>query len=248
MLLCLSKNETGDGVEECVRLSPRPVRRSRLCCCGHFFLAWGVGTAPTPRCWGAVGEFRLGRYLVERVLARCVERLSPWWYRKGLSLVFLCAPSQIHLFTWAADIWWDDPEVIVPLLKFTAEFVHNRSQRISFDQSSANGILLFKEVSSILVTYGKRLVRAFGWKEDESFRAAAHPAQTVYVRSAFVTFGMPLVAIYLRQRTDWASSRVQTAKIFERWAFDASSCCSISGATRGSLVGWKKNPSRAIQP
>lgn len=72
--------------------------------------------------------------------------------------------SRIQLFTWAADVWWSDCDVAVPLLKFMAEFVHNRGQRITFDQSSASGILLFKEVSSILITYGKRIL------EKQDFR------------------------------------------------------------------------------
>ena len=33
-----------------------------------------------------------------------------------------------------------------PLLKFVAEFCFNKSQRLTFDSSSPNGILLFREV------------------------------------------------------------------------------------------------------
>lgn len=47
------------------------------------------------------------------------------------------------------------PEVTNVLLKFYAEFVLNKSQRISFGSSSPNGILLFRETSKILVTYGQ---------------------------------------------------------------------------------------------
>jgi exportin-7 len=36
--------------------------------------------------------------------------------------------------------------------------VYNKGQRITFEQSSANGILLFREASSILVTYGSRIL------------------------------------------------------------------------------------------
>lgn len=41
----------------------------------------------------------------------------------------------------------DQPSVTTPLLKFMAEFVYNKSQRLAFDSSSPNGILLFREVS-----------------------------------------------------------------------------------------------------
>jgi len=67
--------------------------------------------------------------------------------------------NRVNLFSRALDVWWDDPEVTTPLLKFMAEFVHNKSQRITFDQSSPNGILLFREASAILVTYGTRILQ-----------------------------------------------------------------------------------------
>jgi exportin-7 len=37
--------------------------------------------------------------------------------------------------------------VTTALLKFIAEFVLNKTQRLTFDSSSPNGILLFREVS-----------------------------------------------------------------------------------------------------
>jgi exportin-7 len=52
----------------------------------------------------------------------------------------------------------DVPAVTTPLLKFMSEFVFNKSQRLTFDSSSANGILLFREVSKVLVTYGKHVL------------------------------------------------------------------------------------------
>jgi len=67
--------------------------------------------------------------------------------------------SRVTLFSRALDVWWDDPEVTTPLLKFMAEFVYNKAQRITFDQSSPNGILLFREASTILVTYGTRILQ-----------------------------------------------------------------------------------------
>lgn len=63
------------------------------------------------------------------------------------------------IFSWAADAWWDDAEVLVPLLKFIADFVDNRGgNRIHFVESSANGIRLFKEASSVVLKYGNRWV------------------------------------------------------------------------------------------
>jgi len=73
--------------------------------------------------------------------------------------------SRVTLFSRALDVWWDDPEVTTPLLKFMAEFVHNKAQRISFDQSSPNGILLFREASSILMTFGSRILQRTEFKD-----------------------------------------------------------------------------------
>lgn len=39
-----------------------------------------------------------------------------------------------------------------------AEFVLNKAQRVTFDFSSPNGILLFREVSKLLVAYGSRIL------------------------------------------------------------------------------------------
>ncbi|TPX35726.1 hypothetical protein SmJEL517_g01976 [Synchytrium microbalum] len=41
------------------------------------------------------------------------------------------------------------------ILKFFNEFVQNKSQRLNFDISSPNGILLFRETSRVISTYGR---------------------------------------------------------------------------------------------
>jgi hypothetical protein len=48
------------------------------------------------------------------------------------------------------EAYADVPAVTTPLLKFMSEFVFNKSQRLTFDSSSANGILLFREVSGVV--------------------------------------------------------------------------------------------------
>eukprot|EP00927_Polykrikos_kofoidii_P004360 TRINITY_DN11721_c0_g1_i1.p1 TRINITY_DN11721_c0_g1~~TRINITY_DN11721_c0_g1_i1.p1 ORF type:complete len:1091 (-),score=216.08 TRINITY_DN11721_c0_g1_i1:82-3354(-) len=73
--------------------------------------------------------------------------------------------SRVKLFMRALEKWWDDPQVTTPVLKFMAEFVQNKAQRISFDQSSPNGILLFREASSILVLYGTRMLQRTQFKD-----------------------------------------------------------------------------------
>ncbi|KAF4742110.1 Exportin 7 [Perkinsus olseni] len=66
---------------------------------------------------------------------------------------------KITVFSAALNFYWDDPEVTTPLLKFVAEFVYNKAQRINFDQNSPNGILLFREASKILVAYSQRMLQ-----------------------------------------------------------------------------------------
>ncbi|KAF3327052.1 exportin-7 isoform X1 [Carex littledalei] len=67
-------------------------------------------------------------------------------------------PSHMPLLLKAISIWADVPQVTTPLLKFMAEFVLNKAQRLTFDCSSPNGILLFREVSKVIVAYGSRIL------------------------------------------------------------------------------------------
>jgi exportin-7 len=69
------------------------------------------------------------------------------------------AQCKITLFSAAADVWWDEPQVVVPVLKFIADFAHNRSSRISFDENSPNGVVLFREAVKVLSAYGQRMLQ-----------------------------------------------------------------------------------------
>ena len=66
---------------------------------------------------------------------------------------------KISLFSAAADVWWDEPQVVVPVLKFIADFALNKSQRIVFDSNSPNGLLLFREAVKVLSAYGQRMLQ-----------------------------------------------------------------------------------------
>ncbi|KAK7409753.1 hypothetical protein VNO78_00042 [Psophocarpus tetragonolobus] len=67
-------------------------------------------------------------------------------------------PAHMPLILKGISHWTDTPEVTTPLLKFMAEFVLNKAQRLTFDSSSPNGILLFREVSKLIVAYGSRVL------------------------------------------------------------------------------------------
>ena len=67
-------------------------------------------------------------------------------------------PAYTPILHRAVEIWYSDPQVTTPILKLFAELVQNRSQRLQFDVSSPNGILLFREASKIICAYGSRIL------------------------------------------------------------------------------------------
>ncbi|KAF9579918.1 Exportin 7 [Lunasporangiospora selenospora] len=66
-------------------------------------------------------------------------------------------PAYTPIVRRAIEIWPHD-ELGIAILRFWHEFVNNKSNRIAFDSSSPNGILLFQETSSILFIYGQHLL------------------------------------------------------------------------------------------
>ncbi|CAO2822375.1 unnamed protein product [Amaranthus hypochondriacus] len=67
-------------------------------------------------------------------------------------------PAHMPILLRAMATWADSPEMTTSLLKFIAELVSNKFKRIKFDLVSVNGILLFREVSKLLVAYGSRIL------------------------------------------------------------------------------------------
>jgi len=79
--------------------------------------------------------------------------------RRTYGLVFdWLLPTHFPVIIAVLEAWADVPEVTTAVLKFMAEFVLNKTQRLTFDSSSPNGILLFREVSKVLVTFGSRVL------------------------------------------------------------------------------------------
>ncbi|XP_017780137.1 PREDICTED: exportin-7 isoform X3 [Nicrophorus vespilloides] len=96
---------------------------------------------------------------------------------RGLAFAFNTKTSYMMLFDWiypsyipillrAIELWYHDPQVTTPVLKLFAELVQNRSQRLQFDVSSPNGILLFREASKIICSYGNRILNVEVPKEQ----------------------------------------------------------------------------------
>ena len=58
-------------------------------------------------------------------------------------------PAHFPTLRVCLEAWADSPDVTTAMLKFMAEFALNKTQRLTFDSSSPNGILLFREVSKV---------------------------------------------------------------------------------------------------
>ncbi|CAJ1968904.1 unnamed protein product [Cylindrotheca closterium] len=79
--------------------------------------------------------------------------------RKAYSSLFeILHPTHLPLLPKVADLWYDQTDVIISLLRFLQEFCHNKANRVNFDQSSPNGILLFRCTSEVVCAYGRRLL------------------------------------------------------------------------------------------
>ncbi|KAL1509455.1 hypothetical protein ABEB36_004189 [Hypothenemus hampei] len=96
---------------------------------------------------------------------------------RGLAFSFNTKAAYMMLFDWiypnytpvllrAIELWYHDPQVTTPVLKLFAELVQNRSQRLQFDVSSPNGILLFREASKVICSYGTRILTVEVAKEQ----------------------------------------------------------------------------------
>ena len=66
-------------------------------------------------------------------------------------------PKYIEIIAKGAGLLYDCPAVTSPLLKLGIQMSTNRGGRLDFGCSSANGILLFREISNIVVEYGSRI-------------------------------------------------------------------------------------------
>lgn len=103
-------------------------------------------------------------------------------------------PAHTPLLLRAAEHWTDTPEVTTPLLKFMAEFVVNKTQRLTFDSSSPNGILLFREVSKLIVAYGTRVLQRLANSDPYTYKyKGIWIALTILTRALagnYVNFGV----------------------------------------------------------
>jgi len=68
-------------------------------------------------------------------------------------------PTFVNIIAKGAGLLYDCPAVTSPLLKLGIQMATNRGGRLDFGCSSANGILLFREISNIIVQYGTNIAK-----------------------------------------------------------------------------------------
>ena len=83
-------------------------------------------------------------------LPKSLQRLpqTPRLLPAGLLFDWLY-PAHFPTLRVCLEAWADSPDATTAMLKFMAEFALNKTQRLTFDSSSPNGILLFREVSKV---------------------------------------------------------------------------------------------------
>ncbi|XP_054540744.2 ran-binding protein 17 isoform X4 [Pan troglodytes] len=78
-------------------------------------------------------------------------------------------PTYLPLLQNAVERWYGEPACTTPILKLMAELMQNRSQRLNFDVSSPNGILLFREASKMVCTYGNQILSLGSLSKDQIY-------------------------------------------------------------------------------
>ena len=79
--------------------------------------------------------------------------------------------SKFTLFSAQIQRIWNQPEVVLPVLKFVADFVQNRQGRITFEQNSPGGLLLFREACKVVIEYGSKLLNHSGATPANLYKA-----------------------------------------------------------------------------
>ncbi|KFZ68038.1 Ran-binding protein 17, partial [Podiceps cristatus] len=99
---------------------------------------------------------------------------------RGIAFALNTKTSYTMLFDWiypayfsvlqrAIELWYREPACTTPILKLMAEFMQNRSQRLNFDVSSPNGILLFREASKMICMYGNQILSLGTLSKDQVY-------------------------------------------------------------------------------
>ncbi|XP_036851120.1 ran-binding protein 17 isoform X1 [Manis javanica] len=105
-------------------------------------------------------------------------------------------PAYLPILQKAIERWYGEPACTTPILKLMAELMQNRSERLNFDVSSPNGILLFREASKMICTYGSQILSLGSLSKDQIYPVKLKGISICYstLKSAlcgnYVSFGV----------------------------------------------------------
>lgn len=88
-------------------------------------------------------------------------------------------PAHFPALRCSLQAWAGSPEVANIILKFLAEFVWNKTSRLSFDSCSANGILLFREISQVVFCAHSRALQGMQILEGQQPEPEPSPESAV---------------------------------------------------------------------
>ncbi|XP_043925027.1 ran-binding protein 17 [Protopterus annectens] len=90
--------------------------------------------------------------------------------KSGYTMLFdWLYPDYLQILQRAIKLWYCEPACTTPILKLLTELLQNRSQRLNFDVSSPNGILLFREASKMICTYGNQILSLGNIPKDQVY-------------------------------------------------------------------------------
>ena len=90
------------------------------------------------------------------------------------------------------------------MLKFIAELVLNKSERLAFDSSSPNGILLFREVSKLTVAYGSRILPLQNAADMYTFKYKG-----IWICLTILTRGMRIISCVFLKATIYLHAQLE---------------------------------------
>ncbi|CAJ0572530.1 unnamed protein product, partial [Mesorhabditis spiculigera] len=85
-------------------------------------------------------------------------------------LVEWMLPDVFNILQFAINGWYNIPEVTSPIFHLLSELCHNRQQRLKFEMSSCVTVLLFREISRVICSWGDRVLNAGAIAKDRLYK------------------------------------------------------------------------------
>ncbi|VDD88080.1 unnamed protein product [Enterobius vermicularis] len=105
-------------------------------------------------------------------------------------------PNVFNIMLRSVELWVDCSAVMSAVLKLLIELCQNRQQRLQFEMSSCSAVLLFREASKIICSFGERLLALpevspeNAYKERYKHIASCFAALKMALSGSYVPFGV----------------------------------------------------------